>query len=108
MYTYATRCITFAAIVQTRIDEEIAVFRKENNELIKTSCEAQVLWTVRCSIAISECVCFMQARELVAEFRHSTGSSKLSLPLKDTELDARSSPPRKKTWTTLKFLFIID
>jgi hypothetical protein len=60
----------FLSLLKTRIDEEIAVFRKENNELIKTSCEAQ-------------------ARELVAEFRHSTGSSKLSLPLKDTELDAR-------------------
>ena len=34
-------CISFVD-VQTRIDEEIAAFRKENNELIKASCKTQV------------------------------------------------------------------
>ena len=81
------------------------MFRKENDELIKTSCQAQVLWTVRCSIYIAMNVCFMQARELVAEFRHSTGSSKLALPLKDSELDTRSSPPRKKNLDYCKFFY---
>jgi hypothetical protein len=62
----------FLSLLKTRIDEEITVFRNENNELIKTSCQTQ-------------------AMELVADFRHSTSFSKLALPLKDSELESRLS-----------------
>lgn len=49
----------------------------------------------------------MQAMELVADFRHSTGLSKLVLPLKDSELESRSDSTFYDTETRLSLIQIV-
>lgn len=83
-------CSCSCTSTQSRVDEEVEACRKENNDLIKGSCQAQVYITIHVyySCTFLNCDC-TQVMELVSNFRHSTSSSKLQLPLKDSELDTR-------------------